>query len=265
MYITIITDCADTNARGRQETRIQALFDHAMTFVSIPGTLDLAATLEASGNIIDILDAAGGAPGVVLANVAPRSGEEKRWGNGTPFCLFRYRETVVFATVTGYTLSLPKKLGLTERVELIDLPGTLSRVRAEGTLSPEEEHYIQHSQFRSYDFLPRAARWLTEGRELVTTPYDVGAVPDVPASVWAVDNFGNVKTTLLASELPRAATLATRFGAIPIVPSLKDVPDGTVAATVGSSGIGTERFVELACQGSSAASALGAAVGNTLF
>jgi hypothetical protein len=266
MYLTIITDCADNNAQGRQETRARTLFDITPTFVAIPGTLDLHASLEASGNIVDILDSAGDTPGVILANVAPRNGEEKQWGNGTPFGYFRYQQSLVVTTRSGFMLSLPKKLTLIDEYREIDLPATVKAMQTGGMISEEEVTHILGSQFRSFDFLPRVAKWLFEGNEATTSMLAQASIPQAPNAVWDVDNFGNVKTTLLARELPvENHSLETAKGVLPIVHSLKDVPDGTVAVTVGSSGIGTERFVEFAMQGGSASQVLGLRQGDPIF
>lgn len=264
MFLTIITDCSDTNAQGRQETRARSLFDITPSFVAIPGSLSPEASLEASGNIIDILDAAGGEEGVVLANVAPRNAEEKKWGNGTPFGYFRYKRTLVVSTISGHTLSLPRKLGLVDDFAVIDLQATLTGMWEGGLITEEEVAYIQHSQFRSFDFLPRVALWITKGHEPVTLAFDSASVAEAPVAIWAIDNFGNMKTTLLEREL-QGDTLETRFGTLPIVRSLKDVEDGTAALTVGSSGIGTHRFVEIAMQGQSAATHFKAVQGMPLF
>lgn len=265
MFITVITDCADANARGRQETRIRTLFDVTPSFVPVSGALDSAASLEASGNIVDMLDAAGEAPGIILANVAPRQGTERSWGNGTPFGFFRYKQVLVCTTVSGATLTLPRKLGLIERYDLLNLPGTLEHMAAKNVIGADLKEQIAGSQFRSFDFLPRVARFLHDGGVPEAHEYFLDMEASAEPHVWAVDSFGNAKTTLLGSELPKADTLATRWGALPIVRSLKDVPDGTPALTVGSSGIGIQRFVEVVIQGASVADRFGISVGDPLY
>jgi hypothetical protein len=257
MFLTLITDCADANARGRQESRIQALFGVTPAFVGIAGTLDDAATLEASGNIIDTLDAVGEAQGIILANVAPRQGAEKRWGNGTPFGFFRFKNTLVVSTVTGYILSLPKKLGILDSFHALDTRETLEKMVAGGALSREEADYIFGSQFRSFDFLPRVAHWIFTGGETVHSPLDIADIPLAEPRVWTIDNFGNAKTTLCADEVLRADTYETRFGVLPVIRALKDVPDNAPALIVGSSGLGACRFAEIVVQGKPASSVLG--------
>jgi hypothetical protein len=265
MFLTIITDCSDKNAQGRQESRARVLFGITPSFISLPGSLDVSASLEASGNIIDVLDAVNGDEGVILANVAPRNADEKKWGNGTPFAYFRYRRTLVVSTVSGLTLSLPRKFGLIDDLEMIDIQATLVRMWEGGIITEDDVTHIQNSQFRSFDFLPRVALWITKGHEPATTPFDPATVPQAPVSIWAIDNFGNIKTTLLERELPKSETMKTRFGTLPIVRSLKDVPDGTAALTVGSSGIGSHRFVEIAMQGESAGEKFKAVQGMSLL
>ena len=43
---------------------------------------------------------------------------------------------------------------------------------------------------------------------------------------------------------------------LPFYNRLKDIPDGQVALTIGSSGLGSKRFLEIMQQGASAASTL---------
>ncbi|PIZ82395.1 MAG: hypothetical protein COY02_00205, partial [Parcubacteria group bacterium CG_4_10_14_0_2_um_filter_41_6] len=62
MFITIINDCKDQNAAGRQAARVACLFNIAPTFVGVQSDI------EASGNIIDVLDATEGKKGIILAN-----------------------------------------------------------------------------------------------------------------------------------------------------------------------------------------------------
>lgn len=265
MFVTIITDCADKNAQGRQETRAQTLFNITPSFVSLPNSLDLTATLDASGNIVDMLDASGGAEGVILANVAPRNADGKKWGNGDPFGFFRYERTLIVTTVSGYMLSLPHKLGILEGFEVIDLQATLIPMWEGGLIAESDVAYIQNSQFRSFDFLPRVAAWIMKGHSPISTVLDTATVTEAPACVWDIDCFGNVKTTLLARELPETQQLETRFGTFPIIRSLKDVPDNTAALTVGSSGLKDDRFVELVVQGKSAAEQFNIKRGDHLF
>lgn len=60
MFVSIITDCRDDNARTRQETRYAHLFPGM--HVSFVGA---ATDSEAAGNLLDILDSADEAPGGV--------------------------------------------------------------------------------------------------------------------------------------------------------------------------------------------------------
>src|SRR5215469_12078503 len=102
MFVTIINDCKDENAFGRQQTRASMLFNTHVTTIGV----EFGETIEGSGNIIDMLDASDGAKGILLVNLAPRHGEGKKWENGTPFCYFSYKDTLVVSTVAGFTLSL---------------------------------------------------------------------------------------------------------------------------------------------------------------
>lgn len=259
MFYTIINDCRDANAAGRQATRIAALTSVAPAFVGV------GSDLEAAGNLIDILDAALGAPGAILVNVAPRNGGAKKWKNGTPFGYFRHGKTVVVASIEGLTLSLVKKLGLVSEIRLLDVASTTEEMAKNGALDPTLRERIIQTQFRSLEFLPRVAAYLATHDEIASTPFSVSEIPDAPAAAWFVDNFGNVKTTLLPEELPASdGVVPTRFGTLPFYEHLAEVPDGAAALTRGSSGFGSARFVEIVVQGGSVAAKFGISSGERI-
>mgnify|MGYP001572747578 CR=1 FL=1 len=119
MNITIINDCKDENARGRQLTRIGSIFQYPANFIGVSNEL------EAAGNIIDVLDANGENSGIILVNVAPRNGKAKKYPNGTPFGYFWYEKTLIISSIDGYTLSIVKKLKLTKFINVLNIPETL--------------------------------------------------------------------------------------------------------------------------------------------
>ncbi len=259
MHVTIINDCRDENAKGRQCARVAALFDAPVSFVGVVNDL------EAAGNLIDILDTLGDAKGVVLVNVAPRNGSSRKWGNGTPFGYFRHKNVLVLASIEGATLSLVKKLKLAEEIQVLDIPTAVAYMAKAGALSPELEEHIANTQFRSLEFLPRAAHFLATAGDLPATPAVILEFPDAPRAVWFVDNFGNAKTTLLRSDIEiENGAIKTAFGTLPSYAQLKDVKDGELACVFGSSGIGEHRFLELMLQGGSAAQKLEIVSGATL-
>jgi len=250
MNITIINDCRDENAKGRQIARVSALFGSPVNFVGV------ANDVEAAGNTIDILDATKGYEGVILVNVAPRHGEAKKWENGTPFCYFWYDKKLIVASVDGYTLSLVKKLKLAEHVHVLDIPKVTAILEEKGEITASEKEHIIHTQFRSFDFLPRVAYYLVRNGEVESKKVSVEEIPDLPSSVWWVDNFGNCKTTLVEGEIS-----TTNF---PYYNRLKDVPNGETALITGSSGLEGKRFLELVVQGGSAAKQLGLSAGGSV-
>lgn len=255
MFVTIINDCRDANALGRQGIRVQSAFGCGVS------TIGVAHDLEAAGNLIDAIDASGGNDGFIIVNVAPRNGKARRFANGSPFCTFSVGRTRILSSVDGRTLSLAKRLGLLDGVRLLDLARVLSWAAGKGVLAKDEVSRIERTQFRSYEFLPRCAQWIADGGIPPSEPFDPSLVEDASDSVWWVDNFGNCKTTVLARDagdapLLVAGTLAPRRA------RLKDVEDGTLAAVVGSSGLGRDRFIEIVVQGGSAADRLGAGSGT---
>jgi hypothetical protein len=260
MFVTLINDCKDPNAFGRQATRAAALFGGPVH------ALGVASDLEAAGNLVDALDAADGRKGVILANVAPRNGAAKRWPNGTPFGWFRRGDTLVVASIDGLTLSLAKKLGLADAVEVFDIPEVMDAAAGHRLVSREVADQVVSTQFRSLEFLPRAACWLTQGYALPTTRMSIAEVADAPHAVWWVDNFGNCKTTLLPDELPPFLDDEALAGlpSLAHYDRLKDVPDADAAFVTGSSGCGKDRFVEIVIQGGSAAKRFGLHSGRQL-
>ncbi len=252
MFVTIINDCSDANALGRQMTRAAALFGYPVIPVPVKDEL------EAAGNLVDMLDAAGEEEGVFLVNVAPRHGKAKKWPNGTPFGYFRLGKQIIVTTIDGYTLSLVKKLGIIDSINVCDIPTVLAHLVKQGIASQEQADHITHTQFRSLEFSPRLARWLFDQHAIPSTPYSLTNVSNVPESVWFVDNFGNCKTTLLPEEVQFAPgkDVTTAFGTFSCYNRLKDVPHDVLALIVGSSGYKEHRFLEIVLQGKSAFQAL---------
>jgi len=252
MFITMITDCKDENARGRQLTRAGALFNFPASLVGV------ASDLEAAGNLIDVLDAAEGREGVVLVNVAPRNGAAKKWKNGTPFGYFWYEKTLVVASVDGLTLSLVKKLELADVIHVLDIPESVEELKAKGEITKGQMQQIIDTQFRSFEFLPRIAAHVYKEKSARARPLPISEVADVPEAIWFIDNFGNCKTTLWRGEIEadENGMITTSFGTFNYWKQLVQVPDGELALVEGSSGIGNKRFLEIVIQGKSAADLL---------
>ncbi len=256
MFITIINDCRDSNTLGRQATRAARLFPNAcVTTIGIEQN-----ELEGAGNLIDMLDASGGANGLVMLNVAPRQGRGKKWPNGTPFGYFYYKKTLVIATVAEQSLSLVKKFH-------IIVPTVVDTMIGQGLLEKKLRDLIVKSQFRSYDYMPRLAKWLFDGITVPSKDYSLSEVVDAPLAVWWVDNFGNCKTTIFPEEVGHKAgeKLKTKVGEILCYERLKDLPDGEAGLIIGSSGLNEKRFLELVVQGKSAAAKFGLKPGSALF
>ena len=257
---TIINDCRDANATGRQIARVTSLFGKPVNFIGVSNDL------EASGNIIDVIDAMLENPGVILANVAPRNGEAKKWSNGTPFAYFWYQNKLVISSVGGLTLSLVKKLKLVESVNLLDIKDVLKNEEAEaGGMKPPGES-VSESQFRSFEFLPRAAKIILQKRNIHSECLPIDAIPDIPPAIWWTDNFGNCKTTLLKKD-PGIDNkkIKTHFGVLQRYSQLKNVPDKELALIEGSSGLGKTRFLEIVIQGDNASRHLNIKTGDLIF
>lgn len=238
-----ITDCYDDNTKARQTARIQSLIPevHSVQFVAIK------TGLEAAGNIVDVLDALEGRPGIIFANVAPRG--TGRWPNGTPFCHTQYQNAHIFSTFEGGAFSLLRKLtGENIQVHLFDIPSVVENF----PLSLATKEYIARSQFRSFDFLPRVAAAVLSGTAIPSTAEHVAE--ECPKAIWWQDNFGNFKTTLLPEEVGfepgKIITLAigSRMQAFHCFSGLKDIPAGEIGLYVGSSGLPGKRLLEFSRQ-----------------
>ncbi|MBD3208584.1 MAG: hypothetical protein GF370_03970 [Candidatus Nealsonbacteria bacterium] len=259
MTITIVSDCLDANAAGRQTARISSLLNCPSYFIGVSNSL------EAAGNLIDALDAM--REGAVLVNIAPRNGRAKKRKNGSPFGYFWYGDILVAATVDGLTLSLVKKLEITNSVEFLDVEKNVEEMVSNKFLEEEFKGQIVNTQFRSYHFLPRVVACLLKGGNLTSNTFSIGGIPDAPEAVWWVDNFGNCKTTILPQEVGfnSGKFLLTKKGKMSCFSRLKEVPDNASAIIIGSSGIGEQRFLEIVKQGGSAAEQFGISSGESVF
>lgn len=276
---TIITDCSDPLARSRQQLRFHSLFGVQPTFLGVGRQ---APDLEAAGTLVDQLDALTNpptsrqpAPAVILVNVAPRGGRTKQIGdNGTPFCYTRIGQTLIVSTYAGRALDLVARLGLVSEVQLLDIPTVTAAAVEWGELTPEQANRINNTQFRSLEFLPLVAYWLSTGRPVPSTTRQLEPA-NVTGLVWHIDNFGNAKTTLLPSDVSfdDGKTIALPDGhTATMYRRLTDVPADASALVIGSSGFGPDRFLEVVVQwrdhghtaSDSAASRHQLSVGSTL-
>ena len=262
MFVTIINDCTDGNTVGRQATRIATLFPTvAITMVGIANYLEI----EAAGNLVDMLDASGGEEGIILVNSAPR--HKKKWPNGTPFGYFRYKKTLVVTTIDGYCLSLVKKLGLIHEIMLTDVAEVAYAMHEQGHIDKQLATQIATTQFRSYDYMPRLAKWVQDGFVVPHTMYSLDNVPDIPQAVWLIDNFGNAKTTILPEEIDfqPGKKIKTKFGEFTCQTQMRDVAVGESALIIGSSGIQDKRFIELIVLGGRAGDVYNLKPGDVLL
>jgi len=264
MFVTIINDCNSQNDFGRQATRIFRLFGRIPV---ITVSIEFGGTYAASGNLMDMLDASDGQKGAILVNAAPRHGMGKKWPNGTPFGYFYYKETLIVSTIDGYCLSLVKKLGLIKRLYITDVPTVVDETIEQKLLDPKLRDIIVKSQFRSFEYMPRLAKWLTDKVNVPHKKYSLGNIINIPKAVWLVDGFGNCKTTILPDEVKHSLRkiLKTKIGNLTCYDRLKDVPDGKPGLIIGSSGFGLKRFLEVVVQGKSAAEKFKLRAGSELF
>lgn len=265
MQITIINDCCDQNAKLRQVSRTGSLFENCSV-----NCFGARSDFEAAGFLLDAIDAFEGREGVIIANVARRGGKARKWKNGTPFGFFRREKTLIATSIGGIcggALSLVKKAGLLKEFFIMDIPEVLNSI-SEKELDGKTKKRIADSQFRSFDFLPRAAFWLFSGRKLPCRKYSLSNIADVKNHIWFIDNFGNIKTTIFEDELKINDNSGVKLKIngktkkFNFYKQLRDVPDKSIAVVSGSSGIGEKRFAEIVLQGGSAAEKLKINIGE---
>ncbi|MEA1936939.1 MAG: hypothetical protein U9N04_02395 [Patescibacteria group bacterium] len=257
MQITIINDCFDQNAKLRQVTRTGSLFKNCSV-----NCFGVKSDLEAGGFLVDAIDAFDGRAGVIIVNVAPRNKKAEKWKNGTPFGFFRNKKTLVISSVDGLVLSLAKKLGVVKNFYLLDISEVLALIN-EKELNQSVKQRVINSQFRSFDFLPRVANWIIKKKNIPFEKYDLSEISASPNAVWFVDNFGNIKTTLLKKEITLDAKskttlkIAGKSIRLNFYPMLGNIPNKKAGLIVGSSGIGESRFLEIISRGGNASRELG--------
>lgn len=260
--ITVINDCDSPNDKGRQMIRYISLFGMTPQFIGINNFSEI----EAAGEIIDALDAQTDIPGIIAVNAAPRHGKAKKWPNGTPFGYLFVGKTLIVSSVDGVTLSLLKKFKLTDSINVTDIKTVLNSKEIINELDEKTRTRIINTQFRSFEYLPRLAKWLSEDKEIPSEKYSFENIEDIGNQVWFIDSFGNCKTTMLPEDIGFEADkeIDTAYGKIKCYDRLKDVPNGETALIIGSSGYKEQRFLELIIQGISAAGELGIEVGDSV-
>ncbi len=259
MFITIINDCRDDNARSRQESRVASLTGITPSFIGVDSDI------EAGMQLIDTLDATEGRDGLILVNVAPRGGHTKKWENGTPFAYLKYKDTLIISTIDGFVLSGIKQFTDTATVNLLNIHDSTTIMQKAGFVEADAVTNIPDSQFRSFDFTPRAGVFLMQGNELPSKPYSIEHIPTLPSAVWHIDNFGNCKTTLTPETLSSNKLTETRFGVYQYIPQLKDLQDNSSALIRGSSGLGKIRLLEFATQRGNFATIHNVTIGDDIF
>lgn len=243
--IAIVSDCGG-QAMSRMTTRFHALHTDA---VCIP--YESRSLLEAAGNIVDAIDALNGRPGAVVCNSAPR--RDTRGTNGSAIVYFHIGNATIVSTVG--VLGLLKQLVPEMTARAVDVDNFMRNLGAERDTF----------NFRGLEVIPWILRCLRDGNYLedVSVKHDV--FPTVEPCVWLVDTIcgesTNLKLSVLRSEAPwfkPGTEVEMRLGTaspkrIGCFERLTHIPEGQLGIYEGSSGLGNERFLEIAVMGGSAA------------
>lgn len=243
--IFAFTDCKDPNALTRLEARLTTLFENSQIY-----GVGINSDIEASGCILDTLDALriGNKPAIIIGNLAPRS--DKHYKNGAPFYIGKVGKVIIVATQTCFTLL--SKYKLIDTIYETDVETVCKKF-----LPKKEADRIANSQFRSFEYVPRLAKWVYEKKKIPATEHKI--VTTNEDQIWWVDNFGNCKTTITEKELHKnivnnKATLKihNKKVTLPFYQKLADVPKKGLGMIIGSSGYGDTRFAEIVKQGGNA-------------
>jgi hypothetical protein len=247
--IYAFTDCKDSNALIRLEARLNTLFpDSAIYGVGINSDI------EASGCILDTLDAIriGKTAAIIIGNLAPRG--DKHHKNGAPFYVGYAGTTIIIANYTCF--SMLNKFKLVTSITETDVETVCKKF-----LPKKEAERIANSQFRSFEYVPRLACFAYDKKKIPGTPSPLPTYAD--EQIWWIDNFGNCKTTLTGNEIKEGVlknTIVLNINSkkikLPVHERLADVPKGSLAMIIGSSGYGDDRFAEIVLQGGNASSKL---------
>ncbi|MEK7170047.1 MAG: hypothetical protein AAB767_02045 [Patescibacteria group bacterium] len=274
--VFFINDCRDHNAQAIQigEWARYSNVDPHPTFVGINHEL------EASFNMVNILKTfRHGKRGGIAVNGAPRSGTVK---NGIDFGYFRHDEAWVVTTTGPTTLFLPCFLGVTKDIRVLDTEKTVDFLIEQGFISPDDRDDIIQSQFRSSVFSPAVLAYLLEHGEI---PHTLQPIVPGEDALWEkdggmfgrvcwIDNFGNLKLSTPSREFDSLApgtTVPTEIvsggfcAVLPYYPLLSMVPDGRMAITRGSSGVGKYRLLEVVIKGGRAVDVLKFKVGDRVL
>jgi len=149
----------------------------------------------------------------------------------------------------------------------MDIPKALDEMITNGFISDSLRENITNTQFRSYEFVPRVAKYIYDNKDVTSEKIDIGGVDDMPKVVWWIDNFGNCKTSILKDELniDSDGFVETKIGKLRFFEKLKDVPNKEAGLVVGSSGFMDKRFIEVVAQGKRADQHFDLSVGSEIL
>ncbi len=233
--IAIVSDCGG-QAMGRMMLRVQLLFARAFVTSFISDSLAAAA-----GNIIDAIDA--GAK-VVLCNSAPRAAAQKE--NGDVIVFGRLNGVWIVSTLAA--LSLIPKFAPDFQVWAINIDAFMVSFSKTGR---------KRFNFRGLEVIPLVAQKLCAGEDLFRFSRPVSLPVKLEDCVWLVDEIEgrptNLKLSILRSEASWfqsgqevSVKLGGRTVLIRCFERLTDIPSGELGIYEGSSGMGDERFLEIA-------------------
>lgn len=254
--IAVVSDCGG-QAMGRMLLRLSALIPSA-----VPVAMESITDEAAAGNIVDALDSLLDGPGAVVCNSAPR--RDTRSTNGSAIVFGKVGNIILVSTVG--VLGLLKQLVPSLAVRRLDVDAFMQRHG--GTNRGK-------FNFRGLEVIPRVLAELHQGTDLTSmSEPQHDDFPTIEPCIWLVDDIEgkptNLKLSIRRSELTGFAAghkAVVKIGdkeEFPILcyERLTHVPPDELGLYESSSGLGNERFLEIAVMGGSAAQRLGAKSGD---
>jgi hypothetical protein len=293
-HVTVFTDCTDQDAISRMITamRITAGAKSVAPAVDMPFgksvagvfNTELAAAMSLVNNLYAALPPDGEealALPVMAGNAAPRSETAGQFDNGRPFFWTRVGDSayspLLVMTLAPGLLSIAHRLRLLDQLHIIDTDEFLRWAVLNHKLTDVAAQRMRRTQFRGAELLPYLMRRVILNRaqmpRAVASAVSAAEVLGEPTTargvIAQVDNFGNYVTDCLPGDIgyePRAElVLADGRTRVICTEQLDRVPEGQLAAVIGSAGFGDQRFVTVVVKGGSAKERLRLFQGDQIF
>ncbi|HVQ44474.1 MAG TPA: hypothetical protein VMT30_05915 [Candidatus Saccharimonadia bacterium] len=276
--VEYFTDCINTGREGRNaEARMAGAVWRELgaptSFVPMQYPSD---GFEAAMTLVDIADEDRESSlqprqgrTIILGNAAPRATTFGQFPNGREFVWCEIGDTFGLFTLPNRFLSLAHRLGLVQKVYVLNAPKVAEWGMRQGYVTPEQAADMVDTPFRGAKFGARAAGWVLQHRHEVPHERVLNlGTPSPPAGLVAridTEGFGNAFLDVLPGDV--GFTVGGRLQLaidtwVNCYAGLSDIPPGEVGIVPSSSGYGRDRFLMAALQGGSLEKHFGLEVGD---